>query len=143
MTAVEAIREIIKQCPYLDEFYKGIGVDYLGGNTAYYSIESVPSETVLKKDIVGNTKRQYLFNFASRQAYGEEVRKNLDNIGFYEHFSDWLEQFSDTGKFPELEEGKEAIKIEAITSGYVFDTELSKARYQIQCRFLYYQERKV
>lgn len=143
MTIVEAIRDIIKQCPYLDEYYKGIGVDYLGDSTTYYSIESVPSQTVLKRNIVGNTKRQYLFHFASRELYGEEVRQNLDNIGFYEHFSDWLEQFSEAGEFPELEKGKEAIKIEAITSGYAFDTELDKAKYQIQCRFLYYQERKV
>ena len=138
MTIVEAIRDIIKQCPYLDEYYKGIGVDYLGSDTTYYSIESVPSQTVLKRDIVGNTKRQYLFNFASRELYGEEVRQNLENIGFFEHFSDWLEQFSEAGEFPELGEGKEAI-----TSGYAFDTDLDKAQYQIQCRFLYYQERKV
>lgn len=143
MTIVEAIRDIIKQCPYLDEYYKGIGVDYLGSDTTYYSIESVPSQTVLKRDIVGNTKRQYLFNFASRELYGEEVRQNLENIGFFEHFSDWLEQFSEAGEFPELGEGKEALKIEAITSGYAFDTDLDKAQYQIQCRFLYYQERKV
>lgn len=82
MTIVEAIRNIVKQCPYLDEYCKGIGVDYLGSDTTYYSIESVPSQTVLKKDIVGNTKRQHLFNFASRELYGEEVRQNLENIGF-------------------------------------------------------------
>ena len=33
MTIVEAIRNIVKQCPYLDEYCKGIGVDYLGSDT--------------------------------------------------------------------------------------------------------------
>ena len=68
------------------------------------------------------------------------MRQNLDNIGFYEHFSDWLEEVSKAGDFPELDAGKTIKKIEAITCGYVFDTELDKAKYQIQCRIIYKQE---
>lgn len=140
MMIMEAIRDIIKKCPYLDEFYQSIGVDHLGKDSTSYSIESVPGKQILKRDIVGNTKRQYLFNFASREAYGEDVRNQIDNIGFYEHFSDWLEQVSTEGDFPELEQGKEILKIEAITGGYAFDTDMQKAKYQIQCRLVYYQE---
>lgn len=140
MMITEAIRDIVKKCPYLDEFYQSIGVDHLGKDSTSYSIESVPGKQILKRDIVGNTKRQYLFNFASREAYGEDVRNQIDNIGFYEHFSDWLEQVSREGNFPELEPGKEILKIEAITGGYAFDTDMQKAKYQIQCRLVYYQE---
>lgn len=140
MMIMEAIRDIVKKCPYLDEFYQSIGVDHLGKDSTSYSIESVPGVQILKRDIVGNTKRQYLFNFASREAYGEDVRNQIDNIGFYEHFSDWLEQVSREGNFPELEREKEILKIEAITGGYAFDTDLQKAKYQIQCRLVYYQE---
>ena len=112
MTVIEAVREIIKRCPYLDEYYKSLGIDRLGKDSTSYSIESVP----------------------------EEVRQNLDNIGFFELFSDWLEQVTNEKDFPELNAGKTIKKIEAITGGYVFDTELDKAKYQIQCRIIYEQE---
>ena len=39
-----------------------------------------------------------------------------------------------------MDAGKTIKKIEAITCGYVFDTELDKAKYQIQCRIIYKQE---
>lgn len=86
MTVIEAVREIIKRCPYLDEYYKSLGIDRLGKDSTSYSIESVPAQQILKRDIVGNTTRQCLFNFASREIYTEEVRQNLDNIGFFELF---------------------------------------------------------
>lgn len=140
MMVMEAVREIVKKCPYLDEYYKSLSVDRLGKDSTSYSIDSVPGQQVIKRDITGNTTRQCLFNFSSRELYTEEVRQNLDNIGFYEHFSDWLEEVSKAGDFPELDAGKTIKKIEAITCGYVFDTELDKAKYQIQCRIIYKQE---
>jgi hypothetical protein len=140
MTVMEAVRDIIKKCPHLYEYYKILGVDYLGSESTSYSIESVPATSIIKRYVNGDTKRQCLFNFASREVYGEEVRSQLDNIGFFEHFSDWLEEVSSKGLFPELDEGKEVLKIETLTSGYVFDTDLKNAKYQIQCRVIYYQE---
>ena len=92
MMVMEAVREIVKKCPYLDEYYKSLSVDRLGKDSTSYSIDSVPGQQVTKRDIAGNTTRQCLFNFSSRELYTEEVRQNLDNIGFYEHFSDWLEE---------------------------------------------------
>lgn len=142
MTVMEAVREIVKKCPHLDKYYKSLGVDRLGKDSTSYSIESVPAQQILKRDIAGNTTRQCLFNFASREIYTEEVRQNLDNIGFFELFSDWLEEITREKAFPELNSGKAIKKIEAITCGYVFDTELDKAKYQIQCRVIYTQEAK-
>ena len=108
MMVMEAVREIVKKCPYLDEYYKSLSVDRLGKDSTSYSIDSVPGQQVTKRDIAGNTTRQCLFNFSSRELYTEEVRQNLDNIGFYEHFSDWLEEVSEAGDFPELDAGKQS-----------------------------------
>ena len=120
MMVMEAVREIVKKCPYLEEYYKSLSVDRLGKDSTSYSIDSVPGQQVTKRDIAGNTTRQCLFNFSSRELYTEEV--------------------SEAGDFPELDAGKTIKKIEAITCGYVFDTELDKAKYQIQCRIIYKQE---
>ena len=41
---------------------------------------------------------------------------------------------------PEMDKGKRAIKIQALTNGYVFNADATKAQYQIQCQLIYYQK---
>lgn len=63
MMVMEAVREIVKKCPYLDEYYKSLSVDRLGKDSTSYSIDSVPGQQVTKRDIAGNTTRQCLLIF--------------------------------------------------------------------------------
>lgn len=139
---VDSVRNFIKTCPCLSEFRKGIGVDNLGEDATCYVVESVPCDPVLKKYANGDSQRQYLFIFGSRESYGQDVMQNLENINFYEKFSSWLEEQCFNGTLPVMDSGQEALKIEAITTGYAFDTDVDKARYQIQCRLKYYQNFK-
>ena len=64
----------------------------------------------------------------------------LANSGFYENLAAWLEQQTRTGNLPVLPDGKEAQKIEAQSTGYLFTTGPDVGKYQIQCRLQYYQE---
>lgn len=140
MTIIESIRNYIRECPYLDEFNKGINVDYLGENTTSYMIEEVPAPSIIKKYIDGSSVRQYLFVFASREIYGNDVIQNIENSGFYEDFANWLEEQTFAENLPILDRNKEARSIEATTSGYLFNVEMDKASYQIQCRLTYFQK---
>ena len=83
-----------------------------------------------------------MFVFASRFYYSDETRNNIENSGFYEDFSDWLDEQTKTGNLPAMREGLIPSKIEAMSSGYLFDVsgDLSNARYQIQCRLIYDKE---
>nr|DAL84490.1 MAG TPA: Minor capsid protein from bacteriophage [Caudoviricetes sp.] len=142
-TIVEGIRDFIKGCPYLNEFHKGISVDYLGEKTSSYSIEGIPTQPVIKRYIDGSAEKQYLFVFSSREAYGNDVFQNLENLGFYEHFSKWIEQQSILGNLPNIGEDREAKRIECLTTGYtgeVMDMQMDKCRYQIQCRLVYFEK---
>lgn len=140
MRIIESIRNYIKTCPYLSEFSKGINVDFLDENTVSYSIEDVPAKPILKKYVDGSSKRQHLFIFTSRESYGSDVFQNIENSGFYEDFSNWIELKNNKGELPILEVDKESIKIETLTTGYAFETSIDKARYQIQCRLIYMQK---
>lgn len=137
MSIVQCVRDFIMKCPFLNE--GKINVDYLGLDVTEYSIDAVPAETVIKKYIDGSSERQFLFNFASIEYYGADVIQNIDNSGFYERFAKWLDDMSSNGELPEMPEGTKPIKIEALSSGYMFDSNTDTARYQIQCRLLYYQ----
>lgn len=139
MTIIEGLRAYFAACPLLDESGK-IGVDFLGAEAVEYVIESVPCEPVLARYCDGATKRQFLFVFASREAYGADALNNMANCGFYEAFADWLEQQDKKGSYPSLPDGKTPIAIKPLTGGYLFDAGPDAGRYQIQCQLIYIQE---
>ena len=141
MTIIESVTKFIMSCPFLTELAK-VNVDFLPADPDTYSVEEVPSETIRKRYLDGSSERQFLFTFAARLNYSDEVRNNIDNSGFFEDFEDWLEECTEKEFFPELKEGLTPLKIEAISSGYLFDVsgDLSNSRYQIQCRLIYDNE---
>lgn len=144
MTIIESIRDYIKTCPYLTELAK-VNVDFLPDDPTTYSIEQTPTEPILKKYMDGSTDRQCTFIFACRMHYSDETMNNITNSGFFEKFQNWLYDNSENEILPKLDAGLTAERIEAISSGYLFDIsgDLSNARYQIQCRLLYEKEAKI
>ncbi|MCM1115608.1 MAG: chloramphenicol resistance protein [Clostridium sp.] len=141
MAIIEAVKNFILQCPYLDELKK-VNVDFLPSDPNTYSIEEEPTEIILKEYIDGSSDRQFVFVFASRMLWNEEVINNIQNSGFFEKFQDWLERCTAEDELPQMDEGMHAYKIEAISNGYLFDVNGNEkyARYQIQCRLLYEKE---
>lgn len=139
MSVIESVRKFIKTCPYLEEYNGAINVnvDMLGKDATMYSIEEVPVNTLLKRYVDGSSLRQFVFVFSSREIYGEDVKQNIENVGFYEDFSDWLDECTKEGNLPILDEGKEAVKIGALTNGYLYYEETSTAKYTIQCKLEY------
>lgn len=142
MTIVESVKNFILKCPYLDDL-KQVNVDFLPDNPNTYSIEEIPVQPVIRAFVDGSSERQFVFVFASRLFYSEEIRNNIDNSGFFENFQNWLEECTENDSFPEMADGLTPYKIEAQSSGYLFDIsgDLRKARYQIQCRLLYDKEK--
>lgn len=141
MKIIESVKNFILTCPYLEEL-AAINVDFLPESPDTYSIEEVPTNAVIQTYLDGSQERQFVFVFASRFYYSDETRNNIENSGFYEDFSDWLDEQTKTGNLPALREGLTPSKIEAMSSGYLFDVsgDLSNARYQIQCRLIYDKE---
>lgn len=136
---MQAIREFVKGCPYLPDFRRSIGVDYLAESVQSYMIEAVPCNPIIKRYVSGQSIRQYQFNFCSRETYSVDVCDNLTNSMFYEHFQEWLDRCTLVGNLPELAGGKVAQKIMATTHGYVYDaSDQQKAQYTIQCNLIYY-----
>ena len=142
MTIIESVKNFILTCPLLSEL-KRLNVDFLPEDPDTYSIEEIPAQAIIKTNIDGSTERQFVFVFASRFYYSEEVRNNIENSGFYEEFAEWLEEQTEADALPELTGGKTATKIEAMSSGYLYDIagDLNNARYQIQCRLIYDKEK--
>lgn len=137
---IDKIREFIAKCPLLEE-YARLNVDFLGPNATEYTINSIPTDEVLKEYVDGGKLKQYVFVFGSREFYGPDVLQNIENSGFYEKFSDWLEEKTELGELPLLEGNKESNSIEAISSGYLLSATEDTGQYQIQIRLVYYEEK--
>lgn len=142
MSVIKNVRDFIKTCPHLNVSTDGkvyLGVDYLKSDTTTYSLEEVPVNPIVKRYIDGSSIRQATFIFCSRELYGPELQTQLSNSGFYEDFSNWLEKCTLIGDLPKLDNDKESRSIEALTSGYAYNTDSDNAVYQIQINFKYFQ----
>lgn len=136
---IDSIREYMLTCPFLDE-YGRVGVDYLGVKPTEYTIDSQPAKEIVKEYVDGGKIKQYVFVFGSREYYGADELQNIENSGFYERLSRWFEEQTEKGNLPDLGEGKDSIKIESLTSGYLLSANEDSARYQIQARLVYYED---
>jgi hypothetical protein len=134
---IKILRDYMLACPIIEDM-KALGVDYLGTGDGAYSIDSVPGDTIVKRYVDGSAQKQYLFVFASKEFYDSDPLENLDNLGFYEKLEAWFEEMTEKDTLPVLDGGRTSLKLEALTSGYIFDaSEETRARYQIQARLLY------
>ena len=135
---IEKIRTYFKSCPYLK--HNKINVDYLGEQAIGYTLDSIAAPLIIKKYAGGDTLRQFVFAFNSREPHGADSEQNLQNSSFYEQLAAWLEAQSENGNLPELDENKIAQKIEVLGSGQLIQKDIASARYQIKCRLIYYQK---
>ncbi len=138
MTIIEAVRDYLRQWPKLQN--ERVNVDFLPEDPVTFSVDVTPVTPVVRRYITGLSLRQFSFVLATHAYYGAELRQQLDNLGLFEDFADWIERQNRKRNFPDLGEGRDVRSIEVTTSGYVFAEDAEYARYQIQCRMLYEQE---
>lgn len=138
MRIIESIRNYILTCPFLGD--GRVNIDWLGVEPTEYSIDGTPVEPVVKKYIDGGSLRQFNFVFSSIEYYGQDVINNINNSGFYEDFAAWIEVQNKAGILPKLDNGRKAVRIETLNTGYLFGNSPDRARYQIQCRLVYYTD---
>ena len=135
---VNDLRTYFLTCPLLKE-NSALNVDFLSVDGIEYSIDTVPTETTIERYVDGSRLCQYSFVFASRENYNADSLQNIENIAFYEKLEAWINQNNLKRNLPKLLDGI-AQKIEVTTAGYLFDENMTTARYQIQCRLVYIQE---
>lgn len=138
VTVIEAVRRYLENCPLLQD--GKINVDFLPEDTGAYTIDVIPTSPVIKSYLDGSTQRQFDFVIATRSYYGEHIRQQIDNIGLFEQFEEWLALQRRMRNYPELGDGRRTQKLEVTTSGYVYAPKTETARYQIQCKLTYFQK---
>ena len=134
---IDSIRAFILTCPFLQDWR--VNVDYIGEEMGY-SIDPLPCDPIIQKYTDGGAKKQFQFAFTSQEEYDQDARINIENSGFFQRFSEWMEEQDFIGNFPLLDEGKIPISLETLNSGYLYDVDEVRARYRIEGRLIYAQE---
>ena len=136
---IKSLEEYFLKCDMLKDGC--LRVDFLGEKPIEYAIEVLPCDPIIKKYTNGDSVRQYLFAFGSKEFYSQERQQNIENSAFYERVSEWVETQNESGNLPELPEGMEAEELQVISSGYLHGESGKHARYQIQLRLKYFKEK--
>lgn len=134
---IKSLEQYMLKCPLLKD--GRFHVDFLGIDPINYSIDTVPVESTIKRYADGGVLKQYNFVFASRETYGQDRAKNIQNSGFYEKLESWFEEQTYKKDLPTLTKGRSSQSIETLSSGFVMQADETTARYQIQCRLVYYE----
>jgi hypothetical protein len=138
MTVIESVREWLKEFSGLSG---RLDVDFLGEDADTYSIDTIPSEEVIKRYKDGGCVKQFQFAVSSRRFYDQNIAQNIENLKFFEDLGAWVEQRAKARKLPVMDSGKTAQKIVVTSTAYPFIiSEDGKARYQMQMRLEYYKE---
>lgn len=114
-----------------------INADMLSINVGDYSIDRIPSEPIIRKWIIGTTKRRDLYSFRSRRAYSQDTINNLENIGFFEDFENKILEKNTKGELPNID-GIE--KIECLNTGTLNNANTNTAEFDIQIQITYRKE---
>jgi hypothetical protein len=139
VTIIESLRSLIKDCPYLQEFNKGINNENIGNESSLYVIEEIPTEPILKKYVNGDSINQYEFMFITKEVYEKEVIKNLIESEFDKHLISWLDGMVKNKKLPELDGNRQIQSIEASLTAGVLEEDNLKEQYKIKFILTYYQ----
>lgn len=135
---MEGLTNYFLQCPLLkDGVFR---VNALGNEPVEYALETGITSPVVKKYVDGSSIRQYQFNFNSREAYSMDRILAVQNEGFYEEFCNWVEEQNKQENLPEMPEGCEAQELEVLAPGFMLDTDMTSARYQVQLQLKYFKE---
>lgn len=121
---------------------KKIKVNNLDETPLSMTIDQVPANPVIKKYVDGGSQRQTIFVLASREEYDAQTWKQIEAANFYENLQEWFEEQNYNKNLPTLDNGFHALRIEVTSSGYLFSSDKKTARYQIQCKLIYYKERR-
>lgn len=140
-TLIKAEREYILTCPYIKDIFK-VNINFLDSEVDNFSVIQIPCQPLLKTYVLGNKLCQSMFALVGRLNYSENTEENIENMGLFEKFEEWIEKNNNNRIFPKLKEGLIPKEVNIISNGYITETaeNLEDAVYQIELQLIYEKE---
>lgn len=123
----------------LNSKYKKINADFLGIEVNNYSLDKIPTLSIVEPYITGGGLYRDVFSFRSRNPYSSDRLNNLKNIGFFEEFESIIKSNNDKGVLPEIDGIESIACLNPGTLNYT-DESLKTAVFDIQIQIIYEEE---
>ena len=133
---LSAMQTYMNAFPDLDELAGGVKIDLCTQEPTSYGLTLVGNDCI-KRYINGSQQWQANFVLYALD-YSYDDAKRLENAGFCENLTFWVEDNTYNKVLPDLPEGLEPVSVSA-DNGILYDNEESgdKAIYQIQIHLIY------
>lgn len=99
-----------------------------------YSLDKIPTESVVETWITGEEIHRDVFSFRSRNDYSQDTLINLLNVGFFEVFESIINSNNKKGILPNIQ-GIESIK--CLNCGSMSNATTNTAEFDIQIQIAY------
>ncbi len=111
-----------------------INADMLSNDIDNYSLDKIPTASVVERWIMGIEIHRDVYSFRSRMAYSQDTIDNLSNIGFFEQFENAIKTNNDEGILPNIDNIQ---SIECLNCGTLNNTDGVTAEFNIQIQITY------
>lgn len=139
MSIIEGAKSFIASCPYLTDM-AAIYTDYTDSEPDNYGIADYGEGEPVSVYMDGSMVCQHNFALYFR-TYTNSDRERIEATGFFEKFSDWLDEQTKKRNLPDLGEGKVAESVRAANAMlYQQDEDGVKGLYQAQFILTYEKE---
>ena len=120
----------------LNSEYKKINADFLGIEVNNYSLDKIPTASVVEPYVTGGRLCRDVYSFRSRNPYSSDRLINLKTIGFFESFQRIISSNNDEGILPNIDK---IISIECLNQGTFnyADESMKTAVFDIQLQIIY------
>lgn len=111
-----------------------INADMLSNDIDNYSLDKIPTASVVERWIMGIEIHRDVYSFRSRMAYSQDTIDNLSNIGFFEQFENAIKTNNEEGILPDIDNIE---SIECLNCGTLNNTDGTTAEFDIQIQITY------
>lgn len=128
---------LIEVLDELNKDFKILNVNFLASDVDNFSLDKIPTQTVIETSIIGIVTRKDVFNFRSRNTYGSDIATNLNNMGFWEEFEEKIYSNNKQGILPNITGIKE---IKCLNCGSLLRADTQTCEMSIQIEIDYEME---
>ena len=111
-----------------------INVNMLSNNIDDYSLDKIPTASVIETWITGDEIHRDVYSLRSRKSYSIDTIVNLTNMGFFEQFECAIKDNNKKGILPEIDNIE---SIECLNCATMNSTDGKQAEFDIQIQITY------
>lgn len=114
-----------------------INANMLSNKVEDYSLDKIPTASVVEVWITGDEIHKDVYSFRSRKSYSTDAIVNLKNVGFFEQFENAIKANNDEGNLPDIDNIE---SIECLNCATMNSADGKQAEFDIQIQITYREE---